>query len=104
MISTELTRNTTRVVEVAVKNEVQNSVLPSLESITRNEVKTVLNDQLGRGLTDLVSRVSLLLLVSLISANVPVVASSRGDGESVTSPGVFQQTCTDSRVPYQHRY
>ncbi|KAK0210357.1 hypothetical protein DFS33DRAFT_1370841 [Desarmillaria ectypa] len=56
LISTELTRNTTRVVEVAVKNEVQNSVLPSLESITRNEVKTVLNDQLGRGLTDLVSR------------------------------------------------
>ncbi|KAF9452878.1 hypothetical protein P691DRAFT_803161 [Macrolepiota fuliginosa MF-IS2] len=52
LISTELTRNTTRVVEMAVKNEVQNSVLPSLESITKNEVKAALNDQMGKGLVD----------------------------------------------------
>ncbi|KXN90514.1 hypothetical protein AN958_04186 [Leucoagaricus sp. SymC.cos] len=52
LISTELTRNTTRVVEMAVKNEVQNSVLPSLENITKNEVKAALNDQLGKGLVD----------------------------------------------------
>lgn len=57
LISSELTRNTTRVVEVAVKSEVQNSVLPSLEAITRNEVRDALNDQVGRGLVDVISQV-----------------------------------------------
>ncbi|PPQ78521.1 hypothetical protein CVT25_011793 [Psilocybe cyanescens] len=56
LISTELTRNTTRVVEMAVKNEIQNSVLPSLETITRNEVKTALNDQINIGLIDAINR------------------------------------------------
>lgn len=56
LISTELTRNTTRVVEMAVKNEVQNSVLPSLEAIMKNEVKAALNDQVGRGLVDFISQ------------------------------------------------
>ncbi|KAF5373132.1 hypothetical protein D9758_001691 [Tetrapyrgos nigripes] len=56
LISTELTRNTTRVVEVAVKAEVQNSVLPALENITKNEVKAALNDQVGRGLVDYISQ------------------------------------------------
>ena len=45
LISTEPTRNTTRVVEMAMKNEVQNSVLPSLENIMKMEVKSALNDQ-----------------------------------------------------------
>lgn len=57
LISTELTRNTTRVVEMAVKNEVQNSVLPALETITKHEVKTALNDQIGRGLADYIQQV-----------------------------------------------
>ncbi|EAU88362.2 hypothetical protein CC1G_05128 [Coprinopsis cinerea okayama7 len=56
LISTELTRNTTRVVEMAVKSEVQNSVLPSLENITKNEVKTALNEQVGRGLVDVINQ------------------------------------------------
>jgi hypothetical protein len=60
LISTELTRNTTRVVEMAVKNEVQNSVLPSLEAITKNEVKAALNDQIGRGLADYIQQVGLV--------------------------------------------
>lgn len=59
LISSELTRNTTRVVEQAVKTEVQQSVLPSLESITRAEVKAVLSDQIGSGITELVNRVSI---------------------------------------------
>ena len=42
---------------MAVKNEVQNSVLPSLESITKNEVKAALNDQIGRGLVDNITQV-----------------------------------------------
>ncbi|KAG6879599.1 hypothetical protein C0992_000879 [Termitomyces sp. T32_za158] len=54
LISTELTRNTTRVVEMAVKNEVQNSVLPSLETITKSEVKAALDEQIGRGLVDFI--------------------------------------------------
>ncbi|KAK7440206.1 hypothetical protein VKT23_017148 [Stygiomarasmius scandens] len=56
LISTELTRNTTRVVEVAVKTEVQNSVLPALEKITKNEVKAALNDQVGHGLVDYIGQ------------------------------------------------
>jgi len=58
LISSELTRNTTRVVEQAVKTEVQQSVLPSLESITRAEVKAVLSDQIGSGVVELVNRVT----------------------------------------------
>ncbi|KAH0830388.1 hypothetical protein J3R83DRAFT_1782 [Lanmaoa asiatica] len=52
LISTELTRNTTRVVEMAVKAEVQSSVLPALEHITRTEVRSALNEHVGRGLTE----------------------------------------------------
>ncbi|KAF8163142.1 hypothetical protein B0H34DRAFT_764448 [Crassisporium funariophilum] len=56
LISTELTRNTTRVVEMAVKSEIQNSVLPSLENITKSEVKAALNDQIGLSLVDVINR------------------------------------------------
>lgn len=66
LISTELTRNTTRVVELAVKNEVQNSVLPSLENITKHEVRSALNDHVGRGLVDVIAQVR-----SLISSYLP---------------------------------
>ncbi|KAI8998769.1 hypothetical protein BD414DRAFT_476045 [Trametes punicea] len=52
LISTELTKNTTRVVEMAVKAEVQNSVLPSLENITKTEVKAALSNQIAKGVTD----------------------------------------------------
>lgn len=58
LISTELTKNTTRVVETAVKGEVQSSVLPSLENITKTEVKSALNNQLGRGFGDSMRQVS----------------------------------------------
>lgn len=60
LISTELTRNTTRVVEMAVKNEIQNSVLPSLENITKNEVKGALSDQIGISLIDVINRVTII--------------------------------------------
>lgn len=42
---------------MAVKTEVQNSVLPSLETITKNEVKAALSEQIGRGLVDHVTQV-----------------------------------------------
>jgi len=56
LISTELTKNTTRVVEMAVKNEVQHSVLPSLENITKNEVKSLVNGQIAKGVADAVKQ------------------------------------------------
>ena len=59
LISTELTKNTTRVVEMAVKAEVQNSVLPSLENITKTEVKSALNNQIAKGLSDSMKQVCL---------------------------------------------
>ena len=58
LISTELTKNTTRVVESAVKGEVQNSVLPSLEDITRTEVKSAINTQITKGVSESVRIVS----------------------------------------------
>jgi hypothetical protein len=67
LISTELTRNTTRVVEMAVKNEVQNSVLPSLENITKNEVRAAFNDQIERGLGDYISQVGFHIIRISIS-------------------------------------
>jgi hypothetical protein len=57
LISNELTKNTTRVVEMAVKAEVQNSVLPALENITKNEVKAVLVGQIAKGLGDSMNQV-----------------------------------------------
>jgi len=81
LISTELTRNTTRVVEMAVKSEVQNSVLPSLESITKNEVKAALSDQIGRGFMDYISQslpveIEKLLLRPDISGHFAHILSS----------------------------
>lgn len=61
LISTELTRNTTRVVEMAVKAEVQNSVLPALENITRIEVRSALNEHVGGNLATYVQQVSRFL-------------------------------------------
>ena len=61
LISTELTRNTTRVVEMAVKSEVQTSVLPSLENITRNEVRAALHEQVELGLLDNITKVCLII-------------------------------------------
>lgn len=60
LISTELTKNTTRVVEMAVKAEVQNSVLPSLELITKNEVKSSLSNQISKGLSDSIKQVCVI--------------------------------------------
>jgi hypothetical protein len=57
LISTELSKNTTRVVEMAIKGVIQNSVLPSLENITKTEVKRALDDHIGRGFVELIGDV-----------------------------------------------
>ncbi|KAJ7074239.1 hypothetical protein C8F01DRAFT_1099751 [Mycena amicta] len=74
LISTELTRNTTRVVEMAVKSEVQTSVLPALEAMTAHEVKTALNERVTAGFVDIVNQslpveIEKLLLRADISAH-----------------------------------
>lgn len=58
LISSELTTNTTRVVETAVRSEVLNSVLPTLREITRTEVRAALNEQIAIGVGDSVNMVS----------------------------------------------
>lgn len=58
LISTELTKNTTRVVEQAIKSEVQNTVLPALEVITKNEIKAALGNQVSKGIADTLKNVS----------------------------------------------
>jgi hypothetical protein len=63
LISTELTRNTTRVVEMSIKAEVQNLVLPALEHITRTEVRAALNEHVERGLTEFIQNVHCVLLL-----------------------------------------
>ncbi|KAI0064686.1 hypothetical protein BV25DRAFT_1799983 [Artomyces pyxidatus] len=81
LISSELTKNTTRVVEMAVKSEVQNSVLPALETITKNEVKAALSGQIAKGLGDtmnqaLPSEIERLLLRPDVSSHVARTFSS----------------------------
>jgi hypothetical protein len=98
LISTELTRNTTRVVEMAVKNEVQNSVLPSLENITKNEVKAALNDQVGRGLSDNIQQVSLMRDIARYFRRLQVVSRlypsrSRNSSCGQMSPATLRISC-----------
>lgn len=78
LISTELTRNTTRVVELAVKSEVQNSVLPSLENITKHEVRSALNDHVGRGLVDVIAQVCPFSMFLLPGSHSSTESAHRG--------------------------
>ncbi|KAH9951294.1 hypothetical protein B0H21DRAFT_888254 [Amylocystis lapponica] len=101
LISTELTKNTTRVVEMAVKSEVQSSVLPSLENITKNEVKAALNNQIAKGLTEamkqnLPTEVERMLLRPDVSSHIARTISS------AVSPLVERQvkeTITKTLIP-----
>jgi hypothetical protein len=70
LISTELTKNTTRVVELAVRSEVQNSVLPALENITKMEVRAALNGQIAKGLGDSMKQVCSVLSRFLVLKHV----------------------------------
>ena len=63
LVMKELTKNTTRVVETAVRGEVQNSVLPSLENITKTEVKSAMSSQIARGFGDSMKLVSVMQFV-----------------------------------------
>ncbi|THG95333.1 hypothetical protein EW026_g6298 [Hermanssonia centrifuga] len=101
LISTELTKNTTRVVEMAVKAEVQSSVLPALENITRTEVKAALNNQISKGLAEsmkqsLPTEIERLLLRPDVSNHIARTFSS------AVTPLVERQvkeTITKSLIP-----
>ncbi|KAJ3556900.1 hypothetical protein NM688_g1771 [Phlebia brevispora] len=101
LISTELTKNTTRVVEMAVKAEVQSSVLPALENITKTEVKAALNNQISKGLADsmkqnLPNEIERLLLRPDVSSHIARTFSS------AVTPLVERQvkeTITKSLIP-----
>ena len=56
---------------MAVKAEVQNSVLPSLENITKTEVRSALNGQIAKGLGDSMNQV----IFSVVSALFVVLTS-----------------------------
>ena len=47
---------------MAVKAEVQNSVLPSLENITKQEVKAALSTQIAKGVSDAMKMVSSIVV------------------------------------------
>lgn len=65
LISSELSKNTTRVVEMAVKAEVQSSVLPALADITQKEVRAAVNGQIVKGLGDSMTMVRTRIPISL---------------------------------------
>ena len=51
-LASELTKSTTRVMETTIKSEMQRTVLPTLENLTRNEVKAALGSQIAKGITE----------------------------------------------------
>lgn len=57
VISTELTKNTTRVVDSAVKTVITQSVLPVLEQITKKEIASALDVNVGQGLSAYITQV-----------------------------------------------
>ena len=95
LISTELSKNTQRVVEMAVKNEVQNSVLPSLEHITKTEVKAALGNQISKGLSDSFKQVSLWRArIFLPCSPWRTVEPPERDREDASPPGDIHSDCT----------
>jgi hypothetical protein len=51
-LASELTKSTTRVMEMTINSEMQRTVIPTLESLTRNEVKAALGSQIAKGITE----------------------------------------------------
>ena len=52
LVSNELTKNTTRLVEQAIRHEIANSVLPTLENVAKSEIKKAADGQIAKGLAD----------------------------------------------------
>jgi len=56
-LSGELVKSTGRVFEAALKTEVQRTILPALEMITKTEVRQVLDAQIVRGIGESMNQV-----------------------------------------------
>ena len=56
-LSTELVKNSGRVFEAALKTEVQRTILPAIEMITKNEVRQALDAQIVRGISESMNHV-----------------------------------------------
>ena len=55
-LTSELAKSATRVLETAIKNEMQRAVIPTLENLTRNEVKAALGSQIAKGITESINK------------------------------------------------
>jgi hypothetical protein len=56
-LSNELVKSTGRVFEAALKTEVQRTILPALEVMTKNEVRQALDSQIVRGIGESMNHV-----------------------------------------------
>lgn len=80
-LSTELVKNSGRVFEAALKTEVQRTILPAIEMITKNEVRQALDAQIVRGISEsmnhtLPNEIERLLLRPDVSTHVARTFSS----------------------------
>jgi polyribonucleotide nucleotidyltransferase len=60
-LSGELVKSTGRVFEAALKTEVQRTILPALEVMTKTEVRQVLDSQIVRGIGESMNQVRISL-------------------------------------------
>ena len=54
--TSELTKSAARVLETTIKSEMQRTVLPALENMTRNEVKAALGSQIIKGINESINK------------------------------------------------
>lgn len=55
-LASELTKTATRLLETTLKGEMQRTILPALENMTRNEVKTALGSQIAKGISESINK------------------------------------------------
>lgn len=55
-LAPELTKSATRVLETTIKSEMQRTILPALENLTRNEVKAALGSQIAMGINESINK------------------------------------------------
>jgi len=56
-LSGELVKSTGRVFEAALKTEVQRTILPAIEMLTRTEIRQTVDQQISRGISESMNQV-----------------------------------------------
>ncbi|KZT56715.1 hypothetical protein CALCODRAFT_517943 [Calocera cornea HHB12733] len=116
LISAELTKNTARMVEAAVKQEVQSTVLPALEAIAKSEIRNSVNGQIAKGLgesmrTTLPNEIEKLLLRPDVSNHIartfssavtPLVEKNVKDTIARTLVPAYQQATQNMQQQLMH--